>query len=403
MHDIVIVGGGPAGLLAAARCAEAGLDVLVLEEHSRIGDPTHCTGIVSMECADIVKIPDEIVLNRLTRARLVGPGGVETDVQWTDASAEELLVVDRGEFDRRLARDAMTAGAAVRTSARVDVVRVDPARGVQVEVGGERIAARLLLLACGVSYALLRQLGLRLPPRIIHTAQVEVRADPADHVELHFGSRVAPGGFVWVTPIVRDGAPSLKIGAMARGDVAACVGTFLARPSIRRRLHAEPPAPVRRLLPLGPAPKTSSARVLVAGDAGGLTKPTTGGGIFYSLLSASLAADTAIEACQTDRLGAEALSRYEQRWRRRLARELTVARWFRSVLERSTDAEIDQLVRGLGTEDVQSLIRRTARFNWHRGLLVALAQQSGILSSVFKSLLRGHNSNHGRNRSSVLT
>jgi digeranylgeranylglycerophospholipid reductase len=387
VRDIVIVGGGPAGLLAAARCAEAGLDVLVLEEHPRIGEPTHCTGIISMECADLVKIPDEVVLNRLTRARLIAPGGVHTEVQLGDEGKEQVLVIDRGEFDRRLAQDAATAGATVRTGVRADGLAVSASRA-EVVVGGNRIGARLVLLTCGVSYALLRQVGLGLPARMIHTAQVEVPADPAERVELYFGSEIAPGGFVWTTPILREGKPSVKIGAMARGDVGAYLTAFLARPAIRQRLQAPPPPPVRRLLPLGPGPKTYTSRVLVAGDAGGLTKPTTGGGIFYSLLSASLAAQTAIEACQTERLEEGFLQRYERRWRRRLGPEFRVARWFRDILERCTDPEIDRLVRAVDAEDVQSVIHSTARFNWHRDLIVALAHQPGVLSSVLRSLLR---------------
>ena len=153
MHDLIIAGAGPAGLLAAARSAEAGLDVLVLEEHDRIGDPTHCTGIISMECADFAKIPDEIVLRRLVRARVTAPGGMQTEVNWSDESKEQVLVIDRGEFDRRLARNAVTAGAAVRTGVRVDRVEVSASRA-EVMVGRERIAGRLVLLACGVSYAL---------------------------------------------------------------------------------------------------------------------------------------------------------------------------------------------------------------------------------------------------------
>ena len=72
MIDLAIVGAGPAGLLTATRCAESGLDVVVLEEHARIGRPTHCTGIVSLETAEFVKIPDEMVLSRLSLARLRG-------------------------------------------------------------------------------------------------------------------------------------------------------------------------------------------------------------------------------------------------------------------------------------------------------------------------------------------
>lgn len=385
VHDVVIVGAGPAGLLAATSCAEAGLDVLVLEEHARIGEPTHCTGILSLESTDLVKIPDDIVLHRLTRAAVVGPGGSRAEVAW-NGDKEPILVIDRAEFDRRLAEEARAAGAMLKLATRVDRVSTHP-RSVEVVAGGARVEAKLLILACGVSYALQRQLDLPLPSQVVHTAQIEVAAEAATDVELHFGARVAPGGFAWVAPVTRDGRPALKIGVMANGDAGAYLQSFLARQAIRARLSAPTSAPVRRLLPIGAAPRTYAARVLVAGDAAGLTKPTTGGGIFYSLLSGSIAAKTAVEAIRAGRFDESFLRRYEQRWRRRLGPEFRVAQWFRGFLMRCSDAEVDRLVRVLGTDDVQGVIRSAARFNWHGDLILAMLRRPGVLSTVLRSLV----------------
>src|SRR6266404_9078159 len=89
MHDVAVVGGGPAGLLTARRCAEAGLDVTVLEEHEHIGEPVHCTGIISLETATLTKISEDVVLNRLRRACLIAPGGGSCHVPWTGSGTEE--------------------------------------------------------------------------------------------------------------------------------------------------------------------------------------------------------------------------------------------------------------------------------------------------------------------------
>ena len=47
--DVLIVGGGPGGLFMAARLAERGVRTLVCEEHARVGDPVHCTGVLSAD------------------------------------------------------------------------------------------------------------------------------------------------------------------------------------------------------------------------------------------------------------------------------------------------------------------------------------------------------------------
>jgi len=385
--DVAIVGGGPAGLLSASLIAEAGLEVVVLEEHDRIGSPTHCTGIASLEIAEFVKISDEMILSGVARARLIGPGGAHSDIRWASADKERLFVLDRAAFDRGLAERATRSGASVITGARVDDIEVGGKR-VMLRAGGRRVEARVCVLACGVSYAFQRRLGLGLPAQLIHTAQVEVDAEPAEGVELYFGRSVAPDGFVWTVPIVREGRPRLKLGVMARGDAAECLRAFLQRSDVQRRLCSTPGEPIRRLLPLEPLPRTYAERLLAVGDAGGFTKPTTGGGIFYSLLTASLAAETLIDAFQAGRFDAPTLARYERAWSHRLRQELRVANWLRGRLRRLTDPEIDRLIAAAASDDVQALVQRTTRFNWHRDVIVALLRQPTIGALLAVSLLR---------------
>ena len=98
------------------------------------------------------------------------------------------------------------------------------------------------------------------------------------------------------------------MGLLCESDAGARFQTFR-----RRRIRAahglsEPwPAPRLRALPLGPVPRTWTDRILAVGDAAGLVKPTTGGGIYYGLLTGHLAADVLAEALRDDRLGASRL------------------------------------------------------------------------------------------------
>jgi flavin-dependent dehydrogenase len=47
--EVAVVGGGPAGLIAARELASKGVQVKVFEEHSKIGIPNHCAGVLSIE------------------------------------------------------------------------------------------------------------------------------------------------------------------------------------------------------------------------------------------------------------------------------------------------------------------------------------------------------------------
>jgi geranylgeranyl reductase family protein len=382
--DVAIVGAGPAGLHAGNLLAQAGLDVQIFEEHAEVGSPAHCTGIVSQEVSEFVKIPEDIVLNQLTMARLHGPGGATCELKWNHVGSEGIIVVDRARFDEHLAEEAMRRGAVIHTSAEVRSVDVESA-AVRLTLRDGGVRARVAILAAGVTYRFHRQLGLPLPPDVLHTAQIEIDAAVAPHVELHFGRAVAPDGFVWSVPLVRDGRPRAKVGVLARGPATLFLRRFLTRQDLP--VGSEPSAsPVMRALPLTTAPRSYTDRIVLVGDAGGFTKPTTGGGIFYSLLTASLAATTLIEAFRVGRFDAETLASYERRWRERLARELSAGDWVRRAAVTCTDAEIDRLVAAVGAESVADAFRARARFNWHRQLIMMLLQDPGIGSILVRAL-----------------
>jgi digeranylgeranylglycerophospholipid reductase len=147
-------------------------------------------------------------------------------------------------------------------------------------------------------------------------------------------------------------------------------------------------APRRRLLPLQTIAPTFADRLLVVGDAGGFTKPTTGGGIFYSLLTASLAAETLVESFHTGRLDAGFLTRYERRWQGVLGPELRVARWLRHVLAKCTNSEIGQLLAAFVSCEGQNALRQAARFNGHRDLILTLARQRSVALLLLRLFAR---------------
>ena len=383
MRDVVIIGGGPGGLSAARRLAAGGWSVTVFEEHERIGSPVHCTGVLAEDVIGSMDLPGEAVLNPLSTVRFVAPAGHSFD--YTTATTEA-VVIDRAVFDAALADRAADAGAEVVRGQRV--IGVDPAAdGVDVTLAnGDSVRTRTVVLACGANYAFQKRLGLGMPSTFLQSAQLELPADRPGDVEIHFGSEIAPKGFAWAVPVRRREGTFARIGVMAEGDAGAYFSRMLARVAEHWGVALPDIEPRRRMLPLASVKRSYADRVLAVGDAAGLVKPTTGGGIYYSVVSGEIAADVLSSRLAANDLSAAALQEYESRWRNRFQSEFTAQLALRFVAQRMRDTDIDALFTLATTDGILPLVRQTARFNRHRDFILALLRHQPARRALFGRL-----------------
>jgi len=75
--DVIVIGAGPAGLLAAHQLGNQSMDTIILEEHSQIGVPTSCAGLISVSGLARLGIqpPESVILNRVQGAMFYSPSG----------------------------------------------------------------------------------------------------------------------------------------------------------------------------------------------------------------------------------------------------------------------------------------------------------------------------------------
>jgi flavin-dependent dehydrogenase len=174
---------------------------------------------------------------------------------------------------------------------------------------------------------------------------------------------------------------------MARHDTLASYQRMVRRVRDRWGLEDEQGPPRQKILPLGTIERTYGNRLLAIGDAAGLVKPTTGGGIYYSIVTASLAADVVIEALRRNRFEAEALSMYERAWRAHLDDELKAQHALRQVASELSDTAINALFELARHDGIMPIVRATAQFNRHRDLIRALFSHPPARRIFFRSVL----------------
>ena len=383
MRDVAIIGAGPAGLTAARGLAAQGHDVVVLEEHPCIGVPVHCTGVLGHDAFQEFDLPRHAILGAAESATFVAADGSSVSV---DAEKARAVIVDRAIVDQALAEGSRAAGAELRPGTRV--LSIAPgATSVTVQFdGAPAIEARACVVACGANYRFNRQLGLGVPRAFLQSAQLEQPLEGPSTVEVHLGRQVAPAGFGWVVPFKRGGVPHARIGLMCESRALARFRAFAARIRARHGAAGAAVDPRLKILPLGPVSRTYAARVLAVGDAAGLAKPTTGGGIYYSLISGRLAAGTLDEALRDDDLREARLRRYETQWRDRVGAEIRIGLAFRVLASRMTDRAIDAVIELARVDGIVPMLRETADFNWHSRSALALLRHAQFRRILLSSL-----------------
>jgi len=339
--EVVVIGAGPAGSRAAERLAAAGHDVLLLERRKSLGEPVCCTGIISRECFSRFDIDPAWVLRSYSGARLHAPGGNVIDVR---RSSVQAVAVDRAAFDRSLAEKAVASGSRLLLgTTAINIETNSGAAIIDVVQQGEhrRLIARAAVIAAGLSPRLTRALGLGQVSDAALGFQLEVETIEPVEVEVFLGRGIAPGFFAWLAPVADNRA---KIGLIARrradANLQRLVESLRSQGKIGRTIGE-----IRcRAIPLSTLPRTFTDQILVVGDAAGQVKSTTGGGLYYGLVCADLAAETLHRSLITDNLSTAALSVYQRRWRQVLGRDQMLGRLARNIFQRLSDCQIDRLL-----------------------------------------------------------
>ena len=331
MYDVIIVGGGPAGSIAAEKAARCGLDALMLEKATYPRNKT-CGGGVSQKALDVIGgIDKELIEREAFGARIFLPDYRNFAGMLDDRVA---VMTRRENLDHWLARRAEDAGAVVQDGEGVKDV-LFTGDYVEVVTSKDRYRSRMIIGSDGVNSIVARRSGIRTrwgdDIGMCLEAEVKLGETGVDEcvddklIEFYF---IEDRGYGWVFP-KRDRI-SIGIGEFAPrvDDLKGSFNRFVRDVSVQKNIDIEGRISginSYRIPAGGFERKIHGDRVLLAGDAAGFVDPFLGEGIYYALKSGEIAADVAAGAVESGDFSERFLQEYVTRCEKEFNHDLKSA------------------------------------------------------------------------------
>lgn len=375
--DVLIVGGGPAGAIAAEVAAAGGADTLLIDKKSDLGSSSACGGLVSLETWKRLGGKEEAVLNEISGVVVHTPAGSHFELS---APGTRAYVIDRDRLNVDLLSRAKNEGVVVQPSAEIYSREGPKVKIKSVEGSGmETLEPCVIIGADGPQSDVRRLFDLDSPSQLLYAIQVEKKYEPrsSDFVEVFFGKDIAPGFFAWIIPISEEKA---RIGlATPQGDkLKECFSRLLDKTG-----QKTPDDFHTGVIPLGVPDHSCDEAVLTVGDAAGQVKPTTGGGLYPISITSKLAGRVAVKALA----GLENPSQYYyDEWMSGVGDELQRELLLHKVLERVSDRKLAKLLQLLKNPKISRWVGDNGDIDHLYPLAKRMAKNPSILATILKAL-----------------
>jgi geranylgeranyl reductase family protein len=344
--DVVVVGAGPAGSVAALRLARAGARVTIVEKKPVPREKVCGDALIpdSLAVLEELGLHDRIVsTGQDSRGiRVYAPNGLFVDVEG------RCVCIRRQRLDGMLVEAACDAGATLQAGTEaVSFMAAADAAEIGVRTGEGKVAtlrARLVILASGASSKVLARFGLdhrSQPSALALRGYYRLRPDvPQDLLHIWYEKPVLPG-YAWIFPmgdhVFNVGAGVFRQSRRRPPNLRILFERFRSECSVASDM-LEDATPIGA--PAGAPLRTNlegcaltADRLLVVGEAAGSTFALSGEGIGKAMETAMIAARVGAEALHSDRLAEEDLAAYPEAVRSGLRAKFrhyaTAQRWLR--------------------------------------------------------------------------
>ncbi len=346
MKLVAILGGGPAGAMAAERLARSGVRVVVLDEKLAWEKP--CGGGITFKAYDRYPFlrdnpsPKKLV----TDACIAAPKAGSARMTLT----KPMLIYSRFDLNGMLLGRAARAGARIEKTRVLAIERKD--RGWRLRTRDGSLEADFCVVATGARNPL-RDVGTSWTASDTMYALGYYVPSEQNHIDIQFLPNLE--GYIWVFP--RCG--HLSVGICGKGEPASSLRLRLERYMEEKGISARGAQFYGHVLPSLERAAWRANRVggdgwLAVGDAGGLVDPITGEGLFYAIRSGDLAGETILASHSS-------LTEKSLAYRALLHREFTADLEFGATLAKRVF--LGRFLFGSAPAQMVRFMRRSPRFS----------------------------------------
>lgn len=288
--DVLVVGSGPAGGVAARYAAAKGASVTIIERRPEVGVPVRCGELIPSdeevsnmfpEAGDIstlFKMPSDLVLRDIEGIRLISPKGRETLLNFTG------YTTDRDRFDKHLVDEAVKEGAELIKNCQFK--KID--NGKAVTTAGD-IEYKIIIGADGPGSRVAKSLGLPSNRNPYPAVTAQANGDFEPYVQMFFGG-IAPGAYSWIIP--KKGQANVGVGfspKFANGTLTEYFDKFQKKHDLDVFTKME-----GKYVPSeGMLSKLVSDNGMLVGDSAGQVISVNGGGVPLALIAGKVCGDVA--------------------------------------------------------------------------------------------------------------
>lgn len=320
--DVLVIGAGPAGAMAAINASKNGVDVLLIDKKAEIGTPKRCAeGIVTKTLDEVGITPDERwIARKVDSIRIIAPNSKELVLDNNKMKLPDTgYILERKVFDKHLAMQAIRNGTKVmlRTQAvSINQEQNDVIVTVKTMDGLMEIHSKVIIAADGPESHVGRWMNLKSNTPMkdmgscVQYEMVGIEKDNSNQIDIFIGS-IVPAGYVWIFPKAEDVA-NVGLGVLKKytdktpidilDDFIETHDETVNAQAVEMNVGGDPLGGVIK--------ERYGNNVMVVGDAAGFVDPLTGDGIRGALVSGMYAGQVASKAVKNDDYSKEFLKEY---------------------------------------------------------------------------------------------